>query len=48
LGVNVFLAAPPVRAGPAYDIQHEPPSVSRDSRCHLDSIVGDEGDLLMD
>lgn len=48
LGVNVFLAAPPVRGGPTHDIQHEPPSVSRDSRCRLDSIVGDEGDLLVE
>lgn len=46
LGVSVLLEAPPAVGGRTYDVQGDSPSVVRDSRCPVDSIVGDEGNLL--
>ncbi len=47
-GVSVSVTAPPVNGDPRNDIEGVPPSVVSDSRCGLDSITGEEGDLLPD
>jgi hypothetical protein len=51
LGVGVLVSAPPVRGGPdtpTYDIKDKPPTVITDQGCPVDSITGEEAELLLD